>query len=486
MENVKSTNHFSKMESEEKKAKLIVASVAIGTFMSALDSSVVNIALPTIQEHFSASLSIIQWVVMSYLLFISSLLITYGRLGDMYGHKKIYISGFYIFTAGSLFCGFAPSIMILIIARIIQAIGAGMMMAIGPAIITDNTPSKERGKYLGYNALSVAVALATGPVVGGFLTSILGWESIFYVNIPIGILGVYFASKVISDTDILEKQKFDIKGTAIIFTALISILLPLSYTEKYGWSNPYIIVALIGGLSLLALFIYVERHIDSPMIDLTLFKNRVFSMSNISALLNYMAQYCVTLLMPYYLQDLRGLVPSRAGLLMMPIPLTTMIIAPISGSLSDKIDSLYMSAIGMGILSVGILLLSRLQFNTPNHLIILSMMIVGLGVGLFQTPNNSAIMGSAPGNRRGVASSILATMRNIGMVLGIAVSGAIFNNYRNYLTSSLSSSGITGEELRIKAFTGAINLSYTIAAILAAVAIITSLIKGSTKTKTIK
>lgn len=486
MDNLKHNKYFNDNEANGKRINQVVTAVAAGTFMSALDSSVVNIALPTIQEHFNASLSTIQWVVMSYLLFISSLLVTYGRLGDMYGHKKIYIRGFYIFTAGSLFCGLAPTIMILIIARIVQAIGAGMMMAIGPAIITESTPAKERGKYLGYNALSVAVALAAGPVIGGFLTSSLGWQSIFYVNIPIGILGVYFASKVIPETAVLEKQKFDIKGTALIFTALTSILMPLSYTERYGWSNPYIIAALFGGLSLLALFIYIERRIDYPMMDLTLFRNRVFSMSNLSALLNYMAQYCVTLLMPFYLQDLRGLEPSRAGFLMMPIPLTTMVIAPISGRLSDRVDSRYMSALGMGILSVGILLLSGLQYSTPNHIIILSMMIVGIGVGLFQTPNNSAIMGSAPGNRRGIASSILATMRNIGMVLGIAVSGAIFNSQRSHLAISFAAAGMKGEELRIRAFTGALNLSYTVAAILASIAVITSLVKGSTKTKTDK
>jgi EmrB/QacA subfamily drug resistance transporter len=483
MQDIVNTESTHPDKPDTKKIKLVVTAVAIGTFMSALDSSVVNIALPKIQEHYNAPLSIIQWVVMSYLLFISSLLVTYGRLGDMYGHKEIYIRGFYIFTAGSLFCGLAPSIIILILARIVQAIGAGMMMAMGPAIITDITPAKERGKYLGFNAISVSVALTTGPVLGGFLTSALGWQSIFYINIPVGIFGIYFASKVIHQSDAVERQKFDIKGTVLIFTSLISILLPLSYTENYGLTNPYIIAAIIGGLFLMGLFVYVEQRIDSPMMDLTLFKNRLFSMSNLSALLNYMAQFSVTLLMPFYLQQLRGLSPSQAGLLMIPMPLTTMVIAPISGILSDKVDSRYTGAIGMSILSLGIFLLSRLQYDTPNFFIILSMMTVGLGSGLFQTPNNSAIMGSVPGNRRGIASSILATMRNIGMVLGIAISGAIFNSHRSYLTSSLAAIGIKGEQLIIEAFTGAINLSYTVGAILASIAVITSLIKGSTRTK---
>ncbi len=179
------------------KRRLILLAVAIGTFMGPLDSSVVNIALPSISSYFHASMATVEWVIMSYLLIISSLLLTYGRLGDLYGHKRIYLTGFIIFTFGSLLCGIVPTISLLIISRALQAIGAGMLMAMGPAIITETTPPKERGKALGTIAVAVSVALTTGPVIGGFLTSHLGWQSVFLINVPIGITGSLWAQKII-------------------------------------------------------------------------------------------------------------------------------------------------------------------------------------------------------------------------------------------------------------------------------------------------
>lgn len=477
----KTTDEKTSLQLSNHKRKLAIAAVALGTFMSALDSSVVNIALPNISAHFNTNLSTIEWVVMSYLLIISSLLITYGRMGDMYGHKKVYVRGFIIFTLGSFLCGISPNIIILIISRIIQAIGAGMLMSMSSAIITNITPPEERGKSLGIIAVSVSIALATGPVIGGILTSLLGWESIFYINIPIGIFGCFFAEKVIPKSTIIDKQPFDIKGSVLIFASLITILLPLSYTETYGWENPYIITSLIGGIMLLGLFILVEKKTQYPMMDLTMFKNKLFSMSNLSALLSFIAQFSVILIMPFYLQQLRGLPPSKAGFLMIPMPLTTMFIAPISGAISDRIDSRYISALGMAIASFGIYLLSNLKIGSSHSYIAMSLMITGLGTGLFQTPNNSAIMGSVANNRRGIASSILATMRNIGMVLGIAISGAIFSTHQNYLIRTLSTKGLNANEIKVQAFTGALHLAYTVGAAIAFAAIVTSLIKGTTK-----
>ncbi|MBZ4646877.1 MAG: hypothetical protein PWR27_145 [Petroclostridium sp.] len=466
---------------DNSRRRQILAAVATGTFMSALDSSVVNIALPKIGAYFKAPLSIIEWVVMAYLLIISSLLLTYGRMGDMYGHKKIYITGFIIFTAGSLLCGMAPTIAVLIISRGIQALGAGMLMSMGPAIITDTTPPQQRGKALGVNAVAVAVALTTGPIVGGFLTSQFGWQSIFYINLPVGVIGIIWASKVIPDSIEREVQPFDIKGAVVIFLALTSLLVPLSYTEQFGWKNPYIIAALVMGFMLLLLFVYIEKRTAYPMVDLALFKNRLFSMSNVSALLNYMAQFSVILLMPFYLQQLRQLPPSEAGLMLIPMPLTTMLVAPISGAMSDRFDSRYISSIGMGIVALGTWQLSNLNISSTNFEIVIGLATVGLGSGMFQAPNNSAIMGSVPDNRRGIASGMLATMRNIGMVLGVAVSGAIFSNHMGYLYKVLSQKGITGVELRNQAFTGAFHLAYIMASILAWVAVVTSLARGSTK-----
>lgn len=456
----------------------ILSAVAIGTFMGPLDSSVVNIALPNIREYFQTSLGTVEWVVMSYLLVISSLLLTYGRLGDMFGHKKIYMIGFILFTIGSLLSAISPSILTLILFRAFQAIGAGMMMAMGPAIVTDIAPPKERGKFMGIIAISVSIALTTGPVLGGFLTTHFGWQSIFYINLPIGIIGYWWAKKVIPESNHSGEQHFDIKGAVVLFLSLTSLLFSLSYTEKVGWSNPYIIGLLVAGLFLLVLFIYIEKRVDHPMVDLSIFNNRLFSMGNLSSLLSFVAQFSVILLMPFYLQQLLKLQPSEAGLLFIPMPLTMLLVAPISGVISDRIDSRYISSFGMVITALGMWQLSLLHIESTRLSMILGMITVGLGIGMFQTPNNSAVMGSVPKNRLGIASSMLATMRNMGMVLGVAISGAIFTSQQNHLTNVLSAKGLTGAELKIEAFTGAFHLTFLVAALLAVIAVFTSLVRG--------
>jgi EmrB/QacA subfamily drug resistance transporter len=460
--------------------KMIIA-VGIGSFMASLDASVVNIALPQIGACFKASLSLIEWVVMAYLLVISSLLLTYGRLGDMYGHKQIYVTGFLIFTAGSVLCGLAPTIVFLIVARMFQAIGAGMLMAMGPAIITDVTPGHERGKALGLNGVAVYIGLISGPVLGGILTTKLGWQSIFFINIPIGIIGTWMAGKYISSQIARRRQKFDISGAALLFAAMVTLLWPLSSGEKIGWSKPVIILSLLGSVILFTGFIATEIRAKAPMMDLTLFRDRLFTMSNVSLLISFIAGFSVTLLMPFYFQQLRGLTPYIAGLMMIPQPIATIFITPVSGILSDRIDSRYLSSLGMLLVTVGMVLLSNLTMDSTPWESSLALIITGLGNGLFQTPNSSAIMGSAPENQRGIASGMMATMRNIGMVLGIAVAGAVFTGRQNHFHALLRLQGVSGAALRIESFTSAFHTTYLMAATIALVAVVASLTRGSLK-----
>jgi len=474
---------FSHEHLSKRKSLQILTAVFIGTFMGPLDSSVVNIALPTIREYYGSSIGTAEWVVMSYLLIISSLLLTYGRLGDMYGHKRIYTLGFLIFTVGSLLSGLSPTILLLIIFRAFQAIGAGMMMAMGPAIVTDIAPPKERGKYMGVIAVSVSIALATGPVLGGFLTEHFGWQSIFYINVPIGIVAYFWSNKVIPNSPKREGQAFDIKGAIILFLSLIAILFPLNYAEKAGWGNPYILGLLIVGILTLVYFVRLEKKLEHPMVDLTIFNNRLFSMGNVSALLSFIAQFSVILMMPFYLHDILQLSPSQQGMMFIPMPLTTLIVAPISGIISDKIDTRYLSSLGMTITAFGLWQLSNLTIDSSILQIILGMMTIGLGSGMFQTPNNSAVMGSVPKRYLGVASSLLATMRNLGMVLGIAISGAVFAGRQNYLLDSLVKNGLSGKDLTVQAFTGALHLTFIVAVGLALTAVLTSMIRGPLTSK---
>jgi len=447
--------------------------------MSALDASIVNISLPIMSTYFNVTLTTVEWVILSYLIIISSLLLTYGRLGDLYGHKKIYILGFIIFTIGSLLCALSPTILLLILFRAFQAIGAGMLMAMGPAIITINTHPKDRGKFLGTIAVSVSIALAIGPALGGFLTSFFGWQSIFLINVPIGITAFIWAIKSLPFTKSYEVQPFDFKGAIFLFLSLVGIVFPLSFVDKLGWKNPFIIGSFVAGLIFFILFFIIENRIKHPMLDFSLFKNRVFSMGNVSLLLNFMAQYTVALLVPFYLIQLRNMTASEAGLIIIANPIVVMIIAPIAGFLSDRWDTRYLSSAGMVFTSLGLYLLSTLKADSRIFLIIVYASISGLGIGLFQTPNNNAIMSAVSHNRRGTASSMLATMRNLGMVLGVSLSGILFSMYSNSLNKALAAKGVSGIELSEQAFIGSMRFTLIIGSILAAVAVFTSLIRGS-------
>ena len=466
------------MEVNIKKKLQIIFIVAIGTFMSALDSSIVNISLPNISNYFNVNITTVEWVILSYLLIISSLLLTYGRMGDLYGHKKIFNIGLLVFTAGSILCSLSPSIILLIIFRGIQATGAGMLMAMGPAIITINVPPGERGRSLGIIAVSVSIALAVGPVIGGLLTYYFGWQSIFLINIPIGIAAFIWSTKTIPFSKNHEVKHFDFIGALLIFLGLSAIIFPISFADMVGWKNPYVIGILVGGITFIILFIIAETRIKNPIFDISLFKNRLFSMSNISLLLSFMAQFVLSLLIPFYLIELRQIPESKAGLILIASPIIVMVVAPIAGYISDRFDTRYISSSGMAVTALGLYLISNVKVDTKIFIIIIYTMVIGFGIGIFQTPNNSAIMGSVPESRRGTASSMLATMRNLGMVLGIVISGTLFNSRLNKLTEILSTEGYTGTELTNRAFTGAMKTTLLIATALAFVAIFTSLIRG--------
>lgn len=466
------------MQASQSSWKRTILAVGIGTFMSSLDSSVVNISLPQMSEHFGISISAVEWVVMAYLLIISSLLLMYGRIGDMYGNKRIFLSGFVIFTVGSLLCGLSPNLPALVAARVFQAIGAGMLMAMGPAIITAVAPPQERGKALGMNGVAVYVALASGPVLGGFLTTAFGWQSIFYINIPVGVAGYLLGRKFLPADGQHTHQEFDVWGAVLFFLAMMALLFPLNYGDTAGWRSPLILGSFAASAALFAAFAAVELKSGSPMMDLSLFRNRLFTMSNISLLISFIAGFAVTLLMPFYLQDLRGLSAAAAGLLLIPQPLVTILVAPASGALSDRMDSRYLSSGGMLLVAVGMFLLSTLNIGSTALQSSLFLMLSGLGNGVFQTPNNSSIMGSVPDNRRGIASGMMATMRNVGMVIGTAVSGAVFSSREAALAASLKANGVTGRALQVQSFTGAFHFTYVMAGILALVAVGASLTRG--------
>jgi len=461
----------------------VLATLAVGTFMAPLDSSVVNIVLPQIAGYFQADLASVEWVIMAYLLFISSLLLIYGRLGDMIGHKTVYVTGFVIFTLASVLCGAAQSLLALILFRVLQALGAGMMMAIGPAIIAATFPPNERGRALGLIGSTVASALAFGPTIGGVLSDYFGWRSVFYINLPIGIVAIVASSIVIRQSIGTKRQNFDFIGAGATFFGLMAFLFALSHGQSWGWQSATVRGLLSAAAVLFAAFIFIEKRVKDPMIDLTLFKNRLFSMANLTALLNFMAQFSVVFLMPFYFEKVRNLAPSAAGMLLSSTPLVILFVAPVSGYLSDRIGSRLLSSFGMGIIVVALFLLSRLGVDTPYIYLALSLSAMGLGVGLFQSPNSNAIMSSVPRHMLGVASGMMASMRNIGMVMGVAISGAVFQTALPIHTAFLQAQGLGGSALESDAFVRALQNSYTVAIALAVLGVFTSLVRGGSFTR---
>jgi EmrB/QacA subfamily drug resistance transporter len=447
----------------------IFLAIGIGTLMSALDGSVVNTILPVIREYYGATVANVEWIVVIYLLVVSGLLFSFGRYGDLHGHKNVYILGFIIFIVSSALCGLAPSIWFLIGARGVQAVGAAMLFANSPAILTGSFPSEQRGRVLGMQATMTYIGLAVGPSLGGFLTHVFGWRTVFYINVPIGSLA-FLLSLLYIEKKIPEKtpgEKFDWLGALLFGTGLCALLLGLDQGEAWGWRSPATILCCSIAVLVLAVFVITEIRSRSPLVDLNLFKSRIFSASTISALINYISLFFVMFIMPFYLIQGRGYSPARAGIILTPLPLVMAIAAPVSGYLSDRIGSRFLSSLGMAILGIGLFLLSTIKPDSADITIVLLLALTGLGTGIFISPNNNALMGSAPRWRQGIAASILATARNVGMVLGVGLSGAIL--------ASIMHGG--GKEPLFDA----VRISFIVGGSIAGAGVLVSLVRGKVK-----
>ena len=447
--------------------------VSIGVFMATLDGSIVNVALPTLTRHFSTNLNTIQWVLLSYLLTITTLLLTLGRLSDMYGKKYIFSGGLFVFTIGSAFCSISTSAEQLIAFRVLQGIGAAMLMANGPAIVTQVFPHTERGKALGLIGTVVSIGSMTGPALGGFLIDWIGWQSIFYINIPIGIFGTVFAMKVLETDEVHRDQKFDISGAVLMFVSVMALMLGITQGQEMGWSSPFILFMFAVFIVFLILFLIAEKKAKTPMIELSLFRNIPFSASNTSGFLSFVAMFAVILLMPYYMEEILGYSTKHVGLALMAVPLIMALVAPLSGWVFDKTNSPLPSSLGMAITAIALFLLGNLNQESSFLDIIIRLGLIGLGMGMFQSPNNSIIMGSVPPNRLGIASGMLSSVRNLGMVTGIAISGAVFTRGLNLLENA----GLAYEQ----AFIGGFHDAFLVSAVICTVGIFTSLVRGGEK-----
>jgi EmrB/QacA subfamily drug resistance transporter len=444
----------------------VLVTVGLGTFMSALDGSVVNTLLPVLGRALGTSVAGIEWVTTVYLLVISGLLLSVGRAGDLFGHKRFYLAGFVVFVVGSALCGLARSAGLLIALRALQALGASMLMATGPAILTRSFPMTMRGRALGALGTFTYLGLTVGPSFGGWLAGAYGWPSVFYINVPVGVVAILLAMRSVADDRAERREEsFDFMGAALFTIGLVALLVALNQGHAWGWTSALTVGLIVASAAVLVLFVRAELHRDDPMLDLSLFRGRVFSAATASALLNYACVYSVLFVLPFLLIQGRGLSASEAGVVLTAQPIVMAVVAPVSGTMSDRLGSRGLATAGMLVLGIGMVLLALLVTHASLGAIAGALAVVGLGVGTFVSPNNSALMGAAPMHRQGIASGVLATARNVGMVLGVGFAGAVFTT-----VLSRASTPATGLPAAVKA-------SLLAAAVLAAVGTVLSALR---------
>jgi EmrB/QacA subfamily drug resistance transporter len=444
---------------------LIFAVTALGTFMATLDASIVNVALPAIAHRLGVNLSSIQWVVTAYLLVISSLLPLFGKMGDMYGRRLIYLLGMLIFVSGSFLCGVSTTIWLLVASRVVQAIGASMLMSNSPAIVSTTFPGKDRGRALGMNGTVVALGSMTGPSLGGLLVGAFNWQSIFYINIPIGILAIILGYVILPSEERHTREEFDYIGAALFAMGMTGLLLVISQGQEWGWTSLFVIFIFLLATVCLGVFFWHEIRVEHPMIELSLFKNWVLLSGNISGLLSFMAMFSNNILLPFYLSSILSLSPTQIGLAITPFPLLLAVIAPISGYLSERVNPAVLTTSGLAVTTCGLVYMSTLNAHSTIWQVMISQAVLGVGNGMFQSPNNNSVLSSVSKHKVGVVSGINALVRNVGMVAGVAVSVSVFENKRQ---SILSAVPVPNASQQIFAFLSAYHTALSVAACLAA------------------
>ena len=404
-----------------KLSALIIASTS--AFLTPFMVSSINIALPAIGKEFQADAVLLSWVATSYLLAAAVCLVSFGKLADIYGRKKIFMIGQILISVTSLLAATSASAPMLIVFRVFQGAGGAMVFATGLAILTSVYPPQERGKVLGIAVAAVYIGLSCGPFFGGWLTQHFSWRAIFIANIPIGVfIIVLILFKLKGEWKGAEGEKFDFMGAIIYSIAIVAILYGISILPA-----KLSIALLIMGILALIAFAKWERKIKSPVFEVSLFvENRTFAFSCLAALINYSATFAVTFLLSLYLQYIKGLTPQAAGVVLIAQPIIMAVFSPLSGRLSDKIEPRVIASLGMGLTMVGLLLLAFVGNNTVLAFIVISLMILGFGFALFSSPNMNAIMGSVDKRYYGIASGAVGTMRLLGQMLSMGIATLIF------------------------------------------------------------
>ncbi len=445
-------------------ARRTLAVAAVGTFMATLDSSIVNISLPVIASDLGAGLPATQWVQIAYSLGVTALLLVAGRMADILGRRRVYVAGLLAFTGASAACGAAPGIASLIAGRGAQAVGAAMIMANGPALVAQAFEPGRRGQALAVLAVTVSLGLTLGNSAGGFLTTLFGWRSIFLVNLPIGLAGAWFGWRVLGRGADGRPPRpgprpgLDLPGALASAAGLGLLLLVVSRGADWGFGSASTVGGLAVAAASLVAFVRHEARATDALLPLDLFRNRTFRTANVASLLTFTATVALTFLMPFYLVTVLGRSPAEAGLIYLVAPLSLSLLAPVGGRLADRAGTRGPTVVGLALIVTALLFLAELDARATTADVLWRLVLVGAGQGLFQTPNNTALLSSAPPARLGTASGLQAVMRNLGLALGVAIAGALV--------------AATGASLHDATFLRGFRLALRVSAGLAAVALV--------------
>jgi EmrB/QacA subfamily drug resistance transporter len=403
-----------------------LVAVAFGLFMIMLDNTVVNVSLPSIQRDLHIGISELEWVVNAYALTFGVLLLTGGKLADLLGRRRIFVIGLVIFTVSSFVCGISNSATTLIAARTVQGVGAALMNPATLSIITATFPPRQRGMAIGIWAGVSAMALAIGPLIGGFLTEHASWSWVFFINVPIGILGIAAAFLFIDESrDMSREQRLDPLGLLTSAIALFALTYALIEANTYGWGSGRIMGLFAVAVVFFAAFVLLERHQRIPMLDLTLFKNATFAAANTVMLLVGLAMFGVFFFISLFVQGILHYTPTQAGATFLPMTVLIILVAPQAGRLSDKFGPRWLITVGQALLALSLLLFSRLDASSTFYTLLPALIIGGFGMAMSMAPLTSAAMGSIPIDKAGVGSAVINSMRQVGGSVGLALMGAI-------------------------------------------------------------
>ncbi|HEU0169622.1 MAG TPA: MFS transporter [Chloroflexota bacterium] len=461
---------------------VVLINTTIAVFMTSLDNSILTISLPDILRSLNASVVEIMWVVMGYSLVITSLLLPFGRLADMKGRVRLFNIGLVLFTVASMMCGLSQSGMQLVMARFIQGIGAAMVMANSVALLTDAFPLEQRGQALGFNMMAATGGWVFGSVAGGVITQFLGWRYVFFVNAPIGLLGAVWCFLKLRETSQPElKARFDLGGIITFPLAVASILAGLTFVTVGRWGWPETNVLFVAGVLLLGAFGFIERRVREPMMDLELFKIRVFSAGNFAVLLNALGRGSTLFIMSWYFQAVLQDQPAIAGLKTLPLAASMVIVSPLAGKLADQMSSRFLSTAGLAGNLIAMAALAIVPVNVPYPVLCGVFILMGLANAFFNAPNTTAVMSAVPASRRGVAAGARTLLLNSGQTMSIALTMAIVATTVSYQTLVLLFGGSADAQLGLDgvAFMTGLHKLFMVSALLCLAAMVCSAMRGT-------